>query len=296
MTVVAQCEEKTVEYCFIEGQKSSLVSTGLDSKLSAGVGGMSTDRKRKPPTIKSSVKDKKPLVEKAQLKSSLLKSSSLLTQSNLRSSLLGTSSLSSSLVESTLQRKSLSARDSHATSQTKPLTGSLLGNTASFSLLSRYTSALTSNLSTGKSLQGQGDYSATQKMSGLSHASVLTNQQPVGGTSLKTNLLLTSSKQTTGFGSLTGTHGQEKSVKSDNKKKSKKRAAEDKSDFEKYKVKAPRYDLGKVLPKDKGVEVPKFVNPSKDPSLNRPAIPLHDVNGLKVHVLKVLLYIITCII
>jgi hypothetical protein len=130
-------------------------------------------------------------------------------------------------------------------------------------------------------------------MSGLSHGSVLTNQLPVGGVSLKSNLMLASSMPSAGVSGLTGTQSKEKRGKSDDKKKSKKRVAEEKSDFEKFKVKAPRYDLGKVLPQDKGVEVPKFVNPSKDPSLNRPAIPLHDVNGLKVY--TEFCCIITCI-
>lgn len=96
---------------------------------------------------------------------------------------------------------------------------------------------------------------------------------------MKTSQTLSSTGMSSVLGSLSS-----KGKKSQAKEKmgSHKRAAEEKSEFEKYKVKAPRYDLGQVLPKDNGVEVPKFVNPSKDPSLNRAAIPLHDVNGLKV--------------
>lgn len=61
-----------------------------------------------------------------------------------------------------------------------------------------------------------------------------------------------------------------------------KRVVEEKLEFEKYKVKVFRYDFGQVLFKDNGVEVFKFVNLSKDFSINRLVIFLYDVNGFKV--------------
>lgn len=238
------------------------------------------DRKRKQLTTKTSVQDKKLLVEKTALKSSLTTSSSLLTGGSLKSSLLGTTSLSSNLTS--LQRPltpetKSSVGISHVTSQTRPLSGGLLGSTSpALSITSKYTSSgLSSGL--GKSLIGQTESSATQ--SNVSQLSALTSQQSVGGLSMKTSQTLSSTGMSSVLGSLSS-----KGKKSQAKEKMgpHKRAAEEKSEFEKYKVKAPRYDLGQVLPKDNGVEVPKFVNPSKDPSLNRAAIPLHDVNGLKV--------------
>ncbi|XP_062609595.1 telomerase component p80-like, partial [Saccostrea cucullata] len=279
------------------GIKSSLISTGLqsnvsggkssgfESKLSAGpqVGSsLSTTRKRKPLTTKSSIEDKKPLVEKPHLKSSLL-GSSLLTSGSLKSSLLGSSTLSSKTPPPSSLSCKTQTRSSHVTPQSRPLSGSLLGNTAATSLLSGYTtSALSSTLSAGRSLQGQDTSLTNQKVSVLSHASVLTNQQPVGGVSLQSSFLMTPSKLPTGLSDSKPKGTKEKSGQSQAKQKSKKRAADDRLEFDKYKAKAPRYDLRKVIPEEKGVEVPKFVNPSKDPSLNRPAIPLHDVNGLKL--------------
>lgn len=260
--------------------KSSLLSSGLESKLIKSGGGLSVDRKRKQLTTKTSVQDKKLLVEKTALKSSLTTSSSLLTGGSLKSSLLGTTSLSSNLTS--LQRPltpetKSSVGISHVTSQTRPLSGGLLGSTSpALSITSKYTSSgLSSGL--GKSLIGQTESSATQ--SNVSQLSALTSQQSVGGLSMKTSQTLSSTGMSSVLGSLSS-----KGKKSQAKEKMgpHKRAAEEKSEFEKYKVKAPRYDLGQVLPKDNGVEVPKFVNPSKDPSLNRAAIPLHDVNGLKV--------------
>lgn len=263
--------------------KLSLLSSGLESKLTKSGGGLSMDRKRKQLTAKTSVQDKKLLVEKTPLKSSLTGSPSLLTRGSLKSSLLGTSSLTSNLTS--LQRPltpetKSSVGLSHVTSQTRPLSGGLMGSTSpSLSLTSKYASSGLSSTGHGTSLIGQTASSATQNMYSMSQSSVLTSQQPVGGLSMKTSQTLPSIGMSSVLGSLSS---KGKKPQPKEKKGSHKRAAEEKSEFEKYKVKAPRYDLGQVLPKDDGVEVPKFVNPSKDPSLNRPAIPLHDVNGLKV--------------
>lgn len=262
--------------------KSSLLSSGLESKMTKSGGGLSMDRKRKQLTTKASVQDKKLLMGKTPLKSSLTGSPSLLTRGSLKSSLLGTTSLNSNLTS--LQRPltpetKSSVGLSHVTSQTRPLSGGLMGFTSpSISLTSKYTS---SGLSTGlgKCLIGQTESSATKNMYSMSQSSVLTSQQPVESLSITKSQTLSSIGMSSVLGSLSN---KGKKSQPEEKKGSHKRAAEEKSEFEKYKVKAPRYDLGQVLPKDDGVEVPKFVNPSKDPSLNRPAIPLHDVNGLKV--------------
>ena len=287
--------------------RSSLLSTGLDKKLTISRGGGPVEKKRKQDLAKSSDQNKKIMVETATVKSSRLGPTSLLTQGGLKSSLLGPSSLNSQLTSSTLHKspsptlhqltnsrlqKSLTPTPqtqgtsltglSHVTSTTRPLTASLLGSTgtkSSVSLLSKYSSSgLSSNLTAQKSLLGPTTSQGTQKVSGLSPSSVLAGQPShIGGVSLQTSSLMSTSHLSS---KLCSTQVKEK--KDSGQRRRKKRSAEEKSDFEKYKVKTPRYDLGEVLPEDDGVEVPKFVNPSKDPSLHRPAIPLHDVNGLKV--------------
>ena len=280
--------------------RSSLLSTGLDKKLTiSGGGGGPVEKKRKQDLAKTSDQNKKIVMETAKVKSSHLGPSSLLTQGGLKSSLLGPSSLNSQLTSPTLHQltnsrlqKSLTPTPqtqgtslkgpSHVTSTTRPITASLLGSTgtkSSVSLLSKYSSSgLSSNLTAHRSLLGPTTSPGTQQVSGLSPSSVLAGQPShIGGVSLQTSSLMSTSHLSS---KLCSTQVKEK--KDSGQKKRKKRSAEEKSDFEKYKVKTPRYDLGEVLPEDEGVEVPKFVNPSKDPSLHRPAIPLHDVNGLKV--------------
>ncbi|KAK3603040.1 hypothetical protein CHS0354_037788 [Potamilus streckersoni] len=57
--------------------------------------------------------------------------------------------------------------------------------------------------------------------------------------------------------------------------------AESKVDLQKHEVPQPQYDLRDQVPKDREIEISKFIPPEKDVSLLIGSVKLHDINGMK---------------